>query len=101
LSGVKAPAEGGKCWTVWAELDKLVGKGAQPTLRQALGIAEANGWNLNNTRIEFYQWRHFHGYGKILQDQVDEKRHADRRVRKARPRAATTERRHESRRAVA
>ena len=67
---IRQPGEGTKCRAVWDAMDELAasshGKnwgGAKGlTVGTARVIAEENGWNINNTVIEFYQWRKFHGF---------------------------------------
>ena len=89
VNGVKAPAPGGKCWTIWNELDTLLITGSTPTLQDVFTLANDKKWNRNNARIEFYQWRHFHGYGKNKANH----RNLERRTAKPRGRKVTKERR--------
>ena len=73
-NGARQPGEGTKCRAVWDTLDDLVKNrkvgendlyGAKDIMVvDARILAETNDWNMNNTVIEFYQWRKFHGLGK-------------------------------------
>lgn len=58
---IRRPKAGGRCAAVWDELDKLAAKGQAPTLKQIQTVGKRRKWNENNTRIEFYQWRHYNG----------------------------------------
>jgi len=58
------PKRHGKCATVWNTLDKLSAKSKVPTLQEMREIARKNNWNENNTRIEYYRWRNYHGVPK-------------------------------------
>lgn len=62
-NGVARPSKDGKCRQVWDLCDALreAGKGVPPEAKVLRAQSEANGWNLNNTMIEFYQWRKFNG----------------------------------------
>ena len=63
------------------ELDRVMKEvGDVPTLQQMFQLASDKGWNANNTRIEYYQWRRFHGYGAVVVSH-EERRKADRRVK--------------------
>jgi len=62
-NGARQPGEGTKCRAVWDSMDDFATKFV-PTAQTARKMAEAEGWNVNNTVIEFYQWRKFHGLGK-------------------------------------
>ena len=73
-NGARQPGEGTKCRAVWDALDELV-KDRKVGENDLYGeknlmvvdariLAEKNHWNMNNTVIEFYQWRKFHGLGK-------------------------------------
>lgn len=66
-NGVREPKKGGKCYTIWTELDKLTKGDKIPSLQQVFELAERKKWNANNARIEYYQWRRFHGYGAVVQ----------------------------------
>ena len=69
--GIRQPGKGGKCRAVWDAMDDLVknrkvGKndlyGAKDiAVADARILAGKNDWNVNNTVIEFYQWRKFNG----------------------------------------
>lgn len=64
-NGVKEPKPGGKCRGVWDELDRELREGhAVPSLPDFMKAAEQKGINPNNARIEFYNWKRFHGLGK-------------------------------------
>jgi hypothetical protein len=56
---VRYPKPGGRCHAVWMELDKL-GEQDGADLPAILKVAKKKGWNINNTRVEFYRWRKFH-----------------------------------------
>jgi hypothetical protein len=58
-NGIKRPSVGGTCRAAWDAFDHIGIKTA--TAQSARELAEAHGWNKNNTSIEFYQWRRFHG----------------------------------------
>lgn len=60
-NGVKRPSVGGMCRAVWDALDAAVAEGKTPSAKDVKALAEANGWNVNNASIEFYQWRKFNG----------------------------------------
>lgn len=57
-SEVKRPAPGGRCAAVWDALDQMRAKGKHPKLEDIQKVAGRHRWNENNTRIEFYRWRH-------------------------------------------
>ena len=57
-NGVKRPSVGGTCRAVWDALDRI---GKTATAKDVKALAEKQGWNANNTSIEFYQWRKFNG----------------------------------------
>lgn len=57
-NGVTRPSVGSICRAVWDALD-LIGLGA--TSQDVKALTEKNGWNKNNTSIEYYQWRKFNG----------------------------------------
>jgi len=78
-NGVRHPKHGGKCHTVWAKLDTMRKAGMEPTLPEVIAMAHAEGWNANNTRIEYYNWRRFHGYGAPAKK--TERRRTERRVK--------------------
>jgi hypothetical protein len=61
------PREGGKCAMVWSELDRLrAKKNDVPTLADIMVISNAEGWNENNTRVEYYNWRRAAGiHGRV------------------------------------
>lgn len=46
-----------KCKAVWLYLDSH----PDATIAEMKNLAIEKGWNLENTKIEFYQWRKFHG----------------------------------------
>lgn len=54
-NGVTRPSIGGKCRRVWDILDEL----ETPSLANIKKIAKQRRWNLNNTIIEYYQWKKF------------------------------------------
>lgn len=56
-NGVKRPAPGGLCAAVWEYLDKH----GNQTPAELRPVAEAKGWNQNNTSLELYAWRKFNG----------------------------------------
>lgn len=58
-NGVRKPIKG-KCAEIWSTLDDLLAN-ELPTIKHVRDLAQANNWNLNNTTIEFYGWRKFHG----------------------------------------
>lgn len=58
---VTMPSEGTKCRAVWDLCDELVNKGTNPTPSLMKEMAIELEWNVNNTVIEMYQWRKFHG----------------------------------------
>lgn len=60
-NGVKKPSSGGKCRAVWDALDALVAEGKPATAKAIREHATAQGWNVNNASIEFYQWNKFNG----------------------------------------
>lgn len=62
-NGIKRPSAGGLCRQVWDAMDALREQqaGSIPTSQQVRQLATDKGWNLNNTMIEFYQWRKFNG----------------------------------------
>lgn len=60
-NGVRRPGKG-KCADVWNELDAMrASANSIPTIHDVKALSEARGWNMNNTTIEFYGWRKFHG----------------------------------------
>ncbi len=62
-NGARQPGEGTKCRAVWDGLEGIAGVDESTvTVGDARKMAETNGWNMNNTVIEFYQWRKFHGF---------------------------------------
>lgn len=64
-NGIKRPSLGGKCRAVWNALDAYYAEMNEiPTVAIARLIAQDEGWNQNNTLIEFYQWRKFNGIGR-------------------------------------
>ena len=77
-NGITEPVAGGKCHEIWLELDKMNASGKELTLTAIAGLAKTKGWNANNTRIEFYNWRRFNGLGK--RPAKTERRKADRRL---------------------
>ena len=60
-NGVKRPSAGGLCRAIWDQLDAMTEAGEETTIKTIKAHAEREGWNLNNTSIEFYQWRKFNG----------------------------------------
>lgn len=64
-NGVKRPKAGGVCAAVWAWLD------ARPAalVKEAKGVAPANGWNQNNVVCEYYRWRKYNGISGMQQKQ--------------------------------
>lgn len=59
-NGIKRPRAGGLCAVVWQYLDDH----ASTTAKDIRAVAEAQSWNMNNTIIEYYQWRKFNGITK-------------------------------------
>jgi len=58
----KRPVAGGRCAAVWDHLDKIqANENRIPTLAEMRKIAKKKRWNANNARIEYYNWRQFHG----------------------------------------
>lgn len=59
--------EVGVCEQVWAELDKTMKRtGEVPTIHDVRKMASKRGWNQNNARVEYYQWRRAHGiHGRV------------------------------------
>lgn len=66
-SAQKRPSDGTKCATVWSELDQLMKqKDEIPSLSEIQQIARRKRWNLNNTRVEYYNWRKANGiHGRL------------------------------------
>lgn len=58
-NGITRPSAGTVCREAWDAFDRIGVDVA--TAQDARNLAEANGWNKNNTSIEFYQWRRFNG----------------------------------------
>jgi hypothetical protein len=98
-NGVREPKHGGKCYTVWAKLDTMRSAGMEPTLPEVIAMAHAEGWNANNTRIEYYNWRRFHGYGAPAKKV--ERRGTDRRVKQVKLKRGFKNRRVSERRMAA
>lgn len=96
------PKAGGRCAAVWETLDAMRDKGEIPTLKEILAIGRRKKWNENNTRIEYYQWRKFHGIHGRLKANRFERRRSDRRVsgRKLPKRTADRREAHQDRRAA-
>ena len=60
---IRQPGEGTKCRAVWDALEGIAGVDESTvTVGDARSLAKRNDWNVNNTVIEFYQWRKFHGF---------------------------------------
>lgn len=59
-NGVLSPMPGGRCEAVWLELDALRQKG-KDNLDELRKVSDRKKWNWNNSRTEFYRWKHFHG----------------------------------------
>lgn len=55
------PRAGGRCAAVWDELDRLRAEDDVPMLSDIMKVGRQRKWNENNTRVEYYQWRKFHG----------------------------------------
>uniref|UniRef100_A0AAU7B8W5 Uncharacterized protein n=1 Tax=Pseudomonas phage BL5 TaxID=3109218 RepID=A0AAU7B8W5_9VIRU len=55
------PRAGGRCAAVWEELDRLRAEDDVPMLSDIMKVGRQRKWNENNTRVEYYQWRKFHG----------------------------------------
>jgi ribosomal protein L12E/L44/L45/RPP1/RPP2 len=55
------PRAGGRCAAVWDELDRLRAENDVPMLSDIMKVGRQRKWNENNTRVEYYQWRKFHG----------------------------------------
>jgi hypothetical protein len=61
-NGIKRPSAGGKCRAVWDACDTFYASSKRvPMPKDMKVIATEKGWNENNTVIEMYQWRKFHG----------------------------------------
>lgn len=62
-NGVTRPSAGGMCRDVWDACDDMMQKnnGIPPVAKDLRAWNEAKQLNLNNTMIEFYQWRRFNG----------------------------------------
>lgn len=58
-NGVLSPMPGGLCWAVWLELDALHAKG-KDNLEELRKVSDRKKWNWNNSRTEFYRWKHFY-----------------------------------------
>jgi hypothetical protein len=87
---------------VWKRLDKMREAGMEPTLAEAFAVSESEGWNANNTRIEFYNWRHFHGYGAVITTNHElEQRRTERRTTAGKAPRKMKDRRAGERRAAA
>jgi hypothetical protein len=71
--------------------------GELPTLQYVLALAEKQGWNANNARIEYYQWRKFNKLGAV----VVEHRSVERRTAKAKVAKRNESRHHPERRLAA
>jgi len=67
-NGVKRPGPGGKCAAVWEYLDIY----PTATAKEMREMAASAGWNLNNTSIEYYQWRKFHGIARSADAKGDD-----------------------------
>lgn len=79
--GVTAPKEGGRCAAVWDRLDTMRSAGMEPTVAEVLAVADQEEWNATTTRIQYYNWRKFHGYGKVAVEAVHgDRRRGDRRA---------------------
>lgn len=57
-NGVVRPSAGGSCAAVWDFCDA---QSETPTVKDLKAQAEAEKWNINNTVIEYYNWRKFNG----------------------------------------
>ncbi len=67
MNGVKRPGAGGKCAAVWDYLDLS----PAATAKDMRELATSVGWNMNNTLIEYYQWRKFHGLTRTKAKEVE------------------------------
>lgn len=63
-NGITRPSTGTQCRAVWDVCDSIEAAGGKPDAKQMRKINDEKGWNMNNTLIEFYQWRRFMGYSK-------------------------------------
>lgn len=63
-NGLKRPSAGTLCRAVWDECDRIEAEGGKPDAKAMRAVNDQKGWNMNNTLIEFYQWRKFMGYSK-------------------------------------
>jgi hypothetical protein len=63
----RRPKRGGRCEAVWRELDRMEARRkAVPRLSEIRKAGARKGWNENNTRIEYYQWRRSKGiHGRL------------------------------------
>ena len=95
-NGIREPKRGGKCHVVWTKLDSMRSAGMEPNLQEVTAMSQAEGWNVNNTRIEYYNWKRFHGYG--VRGRRVERRKVDRRVKMGKPPRGMKERRARNRR---
>jgi hypothetical protein len=59
-NGITRPSTGTQCDAVWSVCDELSAKGPV-SAKDMRTLSEARKWNVNNTLIEFYQWRKFNG----------------------------------------
>lgn len=60
-NGITRPSTGGKCELVWAECDRLLAAGTNPTVAHLRSWCEAGNHNVNNAQIELYRWRTWAG----------------------------------------
>jgi hypothetical protein len=58
---VHRPKAGGRCAAVWDELDRIRTGNGVPMLSDIMKVGRHLKWNDNNTRVEYYAWRKFHG----------------------------------------
>lgn len=59
-NGINKPIRG-LCADVWAYCAAQHAAGAAVTVASVLEHGKTVNWNVNNAKIEFYQWRKFHG----------------------------------------
>lgn len=61
-NNVTRPSAGTLCGDVWAACDKFREANDRPPVKKEVdAIAKEQGWNANNTTIEYYNWRKFNG----------------------------------------
>jgi transcription elongation factor Elf1 len=65
-NGITRPSAGTLCRAVWDACDEAqaAAGGTMPSAKDMRKVNDDKGWNMNNTLIEYYQWRKFMGYSK-------------------------------------